>query len=192
MPPNPHTGKTNRRAYTREWMLNFRIGMAVGALEKAALLEVKKGKQCALDPPQAGDSEGPEQTPSPMMQISGLGTPADSPALSQPPLLVHPAPAPPSATNTHGVSQPSKCVSKPSLAAPAQHLTDVPVEAPATSQPLAPEILPAQPSRKAVSPASDDGSDATRIVALERRQDQLEKWIQNVERMLKELGPSAR
>jgi hypothetical protein len=75
MPPNPHTGKTDHQANTDENILAFRIDQAlkkaVAVEGKESLSEVKKGKQCVPDRPEAGDSEGLEQT-SPAAQLSGL------------------------------------------------------------------------------------------------------------------------
>jgi hypothetical protein len=51
-----------------------------------------------------------------------------------------------------------------------------------------PVILQAQPSCGGTSPVGDDESYAAKIAALEKRQDQLEKWIQNVKQGLKELA----
>jgi hypothetical protein len=118
MPPNPLTGKTDRRPHTEEKLLAFRIDqalkMVVAAEGKESLSEVKKGKRKrrVRDSPEAGDSEiseGPGQS-LPAAKNSGLenlllknvsgsspaGTPADSPA---------PWSQPPSAHSTHGVSK---------------------------------------------------------------------------------------
>jgi hypothetical protein len=71
---------------------------------------VNKGKERAHDPPGAGEPEGAEQDPSPLLSLASLetlklgsggssaaNTPAGSPAiLSQPPFPENPASGPPS------------------------------------------------------------------------------------------------
>ena len=171
MPPNPNTGKTDRRAHNGPKILKFRIDQAlkkVVAVEgEESPSEVKKGKRRALDPPEAGDLEGSGQT-SPAAQLAGLenlslesesgsspaGTPADLPApLSQPPLPARPDPAPPSAPSTHDASKSpaGKSVSNPPFSTPAQHLTGVTAEVPGPSRRVA---FKSPPAGKSVSKAS--------------------------------------
>jgi hypothetical protein len=103
MPVNPKTGKTDRRALTKAEFFEFRIKQ-VGKKQAAG---VKRGKQRARNPPDAGKPEA--STPiSPSEPHTALGalavkrskpsvakTPADSPATfpAEPPLPELPAPA---------------------------------------------------------------------------------------------------
>ena len=106
MPRNLETGKTLRSMNSDE-LLEFRLEQA--GVQQA--MEVKKGKQRAVNPPDAGEAEGSGQSPSPLAALSGLNTlsldspnwsPAattpESPATSlQPPLPEQIASAPPAA-----------------------------------------------------------------------------------------------
>jgi hypothetical protein len=108
MPKNPLTGKADRRAKSASTLLEFRLSQ----MEESDS-GVKKGKQRARGPPDAGEPEGTGQAPSPLTQLAGLetlmlnsggssatNTPAGSPANpSQPPFPDHSAPTPPSAPN---------------------------------------------------------------------------------------------
>ena len=82
MPQNDKTGKTDRRPTTDEKLYKFWVGQVI-----------KRGKQQALDPSDAGEAEGSSQAPSPLSALDGLktlnldssgssavNTPANSPA----------------------------------------------------------------------------------------------------------------
>jgi hypothetical protein len=192
VPINPDTGKTDRRALSETEIMDFRIKMM-----EEARSEVRRGKQRARDSPDAGESEGSGPTPSPLARLgeltlesggsSAADTPADSPSiLPQPALPERPAPAPPSSSKTRDTS--GKSSPKPPAAAPTQLLTGVTVEVPRTSQMLDPTLRQASRSRSDPSPTSDDGNNASRIAVLERRQDQLENRLQELDSRLKSLG----
>ena len=116
MPWNLETRKTLRSMNLDE-LLEFRLKQ-VGVQQA---MEVKKGKQCAVNPPDAGEAEGSGQSPSPLAAHSGLNTlslnslnqsPAattpESPVTSlQPPLPKQIASAPPAAPK-RGHSHPPK------------------------------------------------------------------------------------
>jgi hypothetical protein len=53
---------------------------------------------------------------------------------------------------------------------------------------LDPTLRQASRSRSDPSPTSDDGNNASRIAVLERRQDQLENRLQELDSRLKSLG----
>ena len=116
MPSNPETGRADHRTLSKDQMREFCIKQA-----KESHAEVKKGKRCAHDSPEAGKSEGSGLAPSPLGSLAGLGTltldssrssvantPADSPTtLPQPPSLPERlAPAPHSAPGAPGASRP--------------------------------------------------------------------------------------
>jgi hypothetical protein len=65
-------------------------------------------------------------------------------------------------------------------------LTGVTLEVPGTSNPLDP--APLQVTRSRSDASLDGASITTRIAALENRQDEVEKWMRNFDRRLKQLG----
>ncbi|KAN0111964.1 hypothetical protein V8E52_007982 [Russula decolorans] len=141
---------------------------------RTPVIEVKKGKQRACDSPEAGESEGSGPAPSPLETLAGLGTLRldTSPAtLPQPPLPEHAALAPPLGPKTRHPAKPSAGVT---------------LEVPGTSNPLDP--APLQVTRSRSDASLDGASITTRIAALENRQDEVEKWMRNFDRRLKQLG----
>ena len=199
MPQNPKTGKTDHRALSEAKLLKFCLKQA-----KESGTQVKKGKRCVCDSPEADGSEGSGPAPSPLATLAGLGTlaldssgssaantPADSPAtFPQPPLLEHPAPAPPLAPKTHHSSKSSagRSTSKPSLSALTQYLTGVMLEVPGTSKLLISAHWQVTHSYSNALSASDDGSNIARIAALKNRQEELEKQMHDFDHRLKQLG----
>jgi len=117
MPPNPDTGRTDCHILLEDHLWEF----CIKQIEESCA-ELKKGKQHALDSPDAGEPEDLGLDPSPSAALSALGslmlessgsssvnTPSNSPAiLSQPSLPKPSAPLPPTAAKTSG-SCASKC-----------------------------------------------------------------------------------
>jgi hypothetical protein len=196
MPHHPETGKLIRRRFTEAELLDFRLEQ----LESPS--EVKRGKQKARNSPDDG-GQG-ELVPSPLASISALGdltldsggssaanTPADSPStLPRPPFSENPVQAQEKASKTHGAPKhsPGKPASRPTSAALAQHSTGVAFEEPTASPQLLKPALRQLSRSHSTSPASDDGSNAVRISALENRQNEIEKWAHNFDLRLKKLG----
>lgn len=131
MPKNKHTGKADRRRKTDAEVLDYQLSQA-----KEQAQGVKKGKQRAVDPPDAAEAEGSAKTPSPLAALSGLGTltldsprdapatPVDSPTTSfQSPSPGQTPSAPPLAPKARGASKSSagKSTSQPPVTASAEH-----------------------------------------------------------------------
>jgi hypothetical protein len=62
------------------------------------------------------------------------------------------------------------------------------VEVSSPSHLLKPGHRQASHSHSDASPASDDGSNIAKIAVLERRQDEMEKWVHDFDLRLKQLG----
>jgi hypothetical protein len=186
MPPNPETGKTDRRTFLAADLLEFRTKQAE---ELAA--KVKKGKRRACESPDAGEQEGSGQPPSPLALFDSLtlgsgssaaNTPADSPANFPQPQLPE-RPAPPLAPKARKASKRSagKSPSKPPAAAPTQHSTG---STAGSSQLLEARHRQASRSSGDASPASDGGTNAARIAALELKMRKFDEWAQKIEERL--------
>jgi hypothetical protein len=199
MPTNPKTGKTDRHKLTPAELLEFRTKQA----EKLHAAKGKKGKKRARDPPETAKPKASQSVPSPMTTRSGIrrlnskgarppstNAPANSSAtLPQPPLFQRPALPPSKAPDTHRTPKRSAGNSaiKAPVTAPAQHSTAFTVEIPATSRHLKATHPQASCSQKKASQASDDESLAARVAAAERRQDELEKLVCEMEHKLHKL-----
>jgi len=81
----------------------------------------------------------------------------------------------------------SKSASKPPVTTPIHHSADFMVEVPSTSQFLRAAHRQSLCSCSDASLASDDGSLSTRIAAAEKKQEQLETWMHNIDNRLKQL-----
>ena len=128
LPKNDKTGKTDRHPMTDEKLYEFRVGQAI-----------KRGKQRALDSPDAGEAEGSSQAPSPLSALDGLEmlkldsggssaaiTPADSPStIPQPSLTGTLTPPPLSVPKTRkkgsSRSPAGKSIFRPPAAAPTEN-----------------------------------------------------------------------
>ena len=111
MPLNPDTGRMDHYTLPEDHLWEFRIKQT-----EELHAELKKGKQRALDFPDAGEPEDLGLDPSPSAALSALGsltlesggsssvnTPSNSPAiLSQPSLPKPSAQLPPTASQTSG------------------------------------------------------------------------------------------
>ena len=205
------------RAMTEAEIRQFRVEQAAACAEtvhveavhaeavhtKAVRAEVKRGKRCARESPDADDQEGSLLAPSLQAMLIGLArlslgppnpsparTPADSPAtLPHPPLPENPAPAPLLASKPRKRSKPSpsKSTSKSPLAALTQHSTGP--TAPIALQFLDPAHSQASYSPGSISPNNGTNlSQATRIDMLEARQREMEKMLQDFGKRLVKLG----
>lgn len=194
MPRDPETGKTVRRAMSDAELLEFRLKQTEGSSSKRE--EVRRGKRRANAPSGTGEQEGAAQSPladnlgALTLESGGssANTPGDSPAnLPQVTLPERRAPSPPLALETAGPSNPSQgeYTSKLPVAALTQRFTGFAVEVPRASKFLKPALRQASRSQSDTLPVSDDGSIAARIAALERRQDELEKRVHELDSRLK-------
>jgi len=162
-----------------------------------------KGKQRACGSPDAGKPEDLGLVPSPIAALSALqslmlesstssaiGSPSNSPAtLSQSSVLKVTTPSPPTACPCC-VSKctPSASSLNPPVTVPTQHLAVIMVEVPSTLQFLKPvRSQPLCPHSDTLL-ASNDGSNAARIAALERRMGELEKMSDDHKCRLKVIG----
>jgi hypothetical protein len=179
MPQNPKTGKAVRRALTDEEVLEFRLKQA--KYEEESRAEVKRGKRRARDSP--GEPEGSGSVPSPLAQLEGLGaltldgggSSVDNTPGEKPTVLLHP----PSAPKTREASRDSagKSASDPTTLAAT-------VEVPGPSQ----LFEPAHQASPDVLPEAEGRSNAMRLLAIESRLDELEKWVHKTEKRLDKLG----
>jgi hypothetical protein len=191
MPPNPETGKADRRPLTEADHQAHRQKLIEAA--KAQGAGAQKGKERARDPPGPGE----QQAPSPSTRLAGLttltldsgssyattpshSTPAHSPAtLPQPTLPEHPAPAPPPGLLT-------RAAAKKYLASESTSNAPSPIhDSTGASQLLRPARRQASRSHTSrshsgASAASDGGSNASRISAVESRLDELQKTVDDL------------
>ena len=132
MPQNDETGKTDHHPMVDEKLYKFQVGQAI-----------KRGKQWALDPPDAGEAEGSSQAPSPLSALdslemlnldssgsSAVNTPANSPTTFPWPSLTETLALPPlSVPKTHKTgtswSLAGKSIFRPSVAAPIENIWQV-------------------------------------------------------------------
>jgi len=104
----------------------------------------------------------------------------------------HSSPAPPAALKAHHhasnrLPSTSKSASKPPVTTPIHCLADFMVEVPSTLQFLRVVHWQSLHSHSDASLASDDGSLSTRIAATEKKQEQLETWMHDIDNRLKQL-----
>jgi len=104
----------------------------------------------------------------------------------------HSSPAPPAALKacchaSNRLPSTSKSASKPPVTTPIHHLADFVVEVPSTSQFLRAAHQQSSHSCSDASLASDDGSLSTRIATAEKKQEQLETWMCDIDNRLKQL-----
>jgi hypothetical protein len=198
MPFDPVTGKTSRRAMTKEEVRNFRISQAE-ASQKALRSGVKRGKRPAPDSP---NEEGSALAASPHAQLAGLEklsldggnpsparSPADSPATLPQPLLEQPAPK----ARKRSKPSPSMSTSKSHSAAPTQYSTGPVGEAPSASQFLAPARSQASHSPGSASPSDGTNlSQAARIDMLEAKQREMEQKQRETDKLLQDFGERLR
>ena len=205
MPDNPTTGKTDRRAKSKEELFMWRKDQArlkEKAKEEEASKEkqvakraakVKTGKQRARNYTDSGEASASASAASPL-ELSGLqmlalesgdssavNTPADSPGtLLQPPSPGRPA---------HRISKrsPGEFIYKLSSTAPASHSTHLVLKLPAA--PRLPEAAHQKSSysRGDASQASGAGDNTSRIAALETKQEALERKQATLEEEKKQL-----
>ena len=200
MPTNPKTGKTDRHKLTPAELLEFHTKQA----EKLHAAQGKKGKKRAHDPPDTAKPEASQSVPSPMTTRSGIrglnskgtrpsstNTPTGPAALPQPPLPQRPVLPPSKAPEAQRTAKRSagKSAFKRPVTVPTQQSTAFAVEIPATSRHLKPTHPQASRSQKgpSASQTGDDGSLAARVAAAERRQDELEKLVGEMEHKLQRL-----
>jgi hypothetical protein len=207
MLPNPGTGKTDRHNLPIDSIREYRIKQTEELRTKPPAEKKRaganKGKQRACGSPDAGEPEDSGLVPSPIAALSALqsltlesgassavGSPSNSPAtLSQSSVPKVTAPSPPAARPCRASKRtPSASSLNPPVTVPTQHLAVVTVEVPSTSQFLKPARSQPSGPRSDTSPASNDGSNAARIAALERRMGELEKMSDDHERRLKAIG----
>ena len=190
MPPNPKTGKTDRRAKTEAELLEFHLNQV------KLRAEVKRGKQRASDSPDSGEQEGSGLSPSPLVGIgmltlssggsSAAHTPAEIPTtLPQPPLPDRQALAPTSNPITRSTPKhlAGKTPSRPSTAAAAD-------EVPSTSELF--ETAPPSQQASRLSPhdyaslARAVKANADEIRRLSMRISEWESWAEKVDSRLKD------
>jgi len=207
MLPNLGTGKTDRHNLPIDSIREYRIKQTEELRTKPPAEKKRtganKGKQHACGSPDAGEPEDSGLVPSPVAALSALqsltlesgassavGSPSNSPAtLSQSSVLKVTAPSPPAARPRRASKRtPSAPSLNPPVTVPTQHLAVVTVEVPSTLQFLKPACSQPLGPRSDTSPASNDGSNAARIAALERRMGKLEKMSDDHERRLKAIG----
>ena len=104
----------------------------------------------------------------------------------------HSSPAPPTALKacrcaSNCLPSTSKSASKPPVTTPIHRSADFMVEVPSTSQFLRAAHWQSLRSCSDASLASDDGSLSTRIAAAEKKQEQLETWMRDIDNRLKQL-----
>jgi len=104
----------------------------------------------------------------------------------------HSSPAPPAALKacchaSNRLRSTSKSASKPPVTTPIHRSADFVVEVPSTSQFLRAVHRQSLCSRSNASLASDDGSLSTRIATVEKKQEQLETWMRDIDNRLKQL-----
>jgi len=104
----------------------------------------------------------------------------------QHPLPQNSSKAPPTAHLTSNCL-PGKSASSPPVATPAYHLADFVVEVPSAPQYLRAAHRQALCSCSDTSLASDDGSFAAMIAMVEKKQEQLEKWMHDIDNRMKQL-----
>ena len=190
MPMNPKTNKTDRHRLPQQELLDFRIKQKA----ERHMAALKKGRQHARDLPDAGEPEPSVPVPSPLAPLTGLGvltldsgmsSAADTPAKSPTTVPQHPSPAPSTAPKAAGKSAP-----KPPVTTPTHHSAGFVVEVPSASQFLRAAHRQPLHSHSNASPARNDGSLATRIAAVEKRQEKLEKWLHDIKNRLNQLEDS--
>jgi len=185
MPDNPATGKTDRRAKSKQELFQYRkeqadIRAQAKQEEVAKRAKVKIGKQRARNSADSGEAEA-SASASPL-ELAGLrtltlesgdssaaNTPADSPGA----LLQPPSPRRPSRHIPKRLA--GEFVYRLSLTAPALHSTGMVLKVPAAPQLLETAHRQVSHSRGDASQASEAGDNASRIAALERKQDALER-----------------
>jgi len=207
MLPNLGTGKTDCHNLPIDSIREYRIKQTEELRTKPPAEKkcagANKGKQRTCSSPDAGEPEDSGLVPSPIAVLSALqsltlesgvssaiASPSNSPAtLSQSSVPKVTAPSPPAACPCC-VSKCTPSVSSlnPPVTIPTQHLAVVTVEVPSTLQFLKPAHSQPSGPRSDTSPASNDGSNAARIAALERRMGKLEKMSDDHKCRLKVIG----
>jgi len=202
MPPNPGTGKTDRRVLEQESLQDFRIRQT----EELRRAGIKQGKQHARSSPGAREPEDSGVVSSPSATLAAFGslvlesggssaidTPSNSPATlpeSSLPKVAAPSPPTAPAARPHRATKRPQGASSldPSVTAPTQHLAAFAVEVPSVSRFLKPTHSQPSHSHSDTSQVSEDRSNSARIAALEKKVDELQKMHDDHERRLRNIG----
>jgi len=213
-PNNPNTDQGDCHKWREADILEFRLKQQVGVqqVEDQRAPEVKKGKQQAHHASNTGKHHKlPTPVPSPKSELAALqvlnlesgrsssaaNTPADSlAAIVGAPLPESSAMAASTSERPRRVCHPSNCYLssmgkppfKPPVTVPTQHSAEVVVEVPACPKYLQAAKKKASCSQSETLAASDYGSLAARVAALEKKQGELERSQAELKQSVRELA----